>query len=366
MELSTREISNEILSRLQVNTQKLLNGRGLCSCPLHKDNHPSFSVDIDKGIYNCFSCQSHGTLKSLYYQITGHSIMKDLGIKTDFSTFKIKRDDPVISYQETPKTNIVFEVFDYSECESSQEAKDYLEKRGISLKTAKSMKMRYVYSGVAKNGANISDKDQWVYFNNRLTIPIFENGKLLSIEGRDVLGEEVFKRNLREKGLEEISYKKVLYPRASSTQTLFQYDNLNKNEPLYFVEGLMDLAVLREDPYFSNSTAVFGASIGNRQQYLLKQFKDLVYIADHDKAGLISIQRLKNTIGREFYYMFSPPGTKDVGDIPKLGITVKGLRERHWLDNMKSSKSFDIVKEAKLANLKKEDLDIIIQTYGGK
>lgn len=30
-----------------------------CSCPFHdEDRHPSFSIDLEKGMYNCFACRS--------------------------------------------------------------------------------------------------------------------------------------------------------------------------------------------------------------------------------------------------------------------------------------------------------------------
>ena len=35
-----------------------------------------------------------------------------------------------------------------------------------------------------------NNKDQMVYFTKRLVIPIYERGKLLSCEGRDIYGKE--------------------------------------------------------------------------------------------------------------------------------------------------------------------------------
>ena len=127
----------------------------------------------------------------------------------------------------------------------------------------------------------------------------------------------------------------------------------------------MDLGVLRSDSYFKNSTSVFGASIGQRQQYFLKKFSELIYIADHDKAGLISIQRLKEQIGIPFRYIFAPRGCKDVGDIPqKLGISVEECRNRKWLATMKNSDDFDIIKEAENSEfVSDEDLRILKQAY---
>ena len=40
----------------------LLRGRraGLVRCPFHEDRRPSFSVDLDRALFNCFSCGRQG------------------------------------------------------------------------------------------------------------------------------------------------------------------------------------------------------------------------------------------------------------------------------------------------------------------
>lgn len=363
------EINLEITRRLGINTDKLRDNKGLTNCPFHSDRHPSFSIDLERGIYNCFSCASKGTLKNLYYEQTGHSIMRDLGINTATAANLFKpRNYAPISYDVLPDVGVSLEGT-IVPVVSSPEAMQYLKKRGITVKVANDMKMQYAYKGITKDTADIANKKKWEYINNRLITPVYEQGKLLSLEMRDVLGEAAFKESLKKNNVtEDIKYKKVLYPIHSSTSTLFQFDHLDKTKPLFFLEGLMDLGVLRADPYFKNSTSVFGASIGYRQQYMLKQFPELIYIADHDKAGLISIYKLKEQLGREFKYLFAPPKCKDVGDIPQvLKSSVEECRNKQWLTTMKSSDNFDIIEEAKRSEfVDAEDFEIIKQTYSSK
>jgi len=33
------------------------------SCPLHEDKHPSFSANLSKGVFHCFSCGVSGGVK---------------------------------------------------------------------------------------------------------------------------------------------------------------------------------------------------------------------------------------------------------------------------------------------------------------
>lgn len=364
--MTDEEINLEIFRRLGLLKGKAASGIGITSCPYHEDKHPSASINYKKGLFHCFSCQKSSTARGLYYDITGHGINRDLGIESTASVNSLfRKEEAPISYEETPKTFVYFEGRTV-EAENDPDCRAYLEKRGIDLQVAKDMKMRYAYSGYTKDKSNMNDKDEWIYVKNRLLTPVYENGKLLSLEMRDILGKEKFEETKEEKHLgEDVAYKKVLYPKKSSTNTLYQYDHLDKTKPLYFLEGLMDLGVLRADPFFENSTSVFGASIGQRQQYLLKKFPELIYIADHDKAGLISIYNLKKNLGVPFKYIFAPRGCKDVGDIPQnLHITVKECRDRKWLATMKSSDDFDIIAEAKKCEfINAEDLDILKQAY---
>lgn len=365
--MTDREINEEICKRLGIRISHLRNGKGNTNCPFHEDRSPSFSIDLNAGICHCFSCLYSSTLKGLYYEKVGHGIMRDLGIQPiGVNIFSSKRNFEPISFDELPDTGVYIEG-NIIPIEASTNAVEYLKKRGISLSTAKEMKMKFVINGITKDTSNLTNKENWEYITNRILTPVYEKGKILSYELRDIMGEKHFRDELKKKGIDdsEIKYKKVLYPKHSSTNTLFQYEHLDTTKPLYFLEGLMDLGVLRSDSYFKNSTSVFGASIGQRQQYFLKKFPELIYIADHDKAGLISIQRLKEQIGVPFKYIFAPRGCKDIGDIPqKLGISVEDCRNRKWLATMKNSDDFDIIKEAENSEfISEEDLKILKQAY---
>lgn len=314
-----RTLAKEVISRLRIKIEGSLDRseEWKCHCPFHKDRTPSMFVNPDKFIYHCFACHQAGSLYSLYHQITGGSLNKDLGIAFDaFSTFSLtpryeepdytKLDESIaISIQGQPVSVL-----------ESPLAIKYLRKRGISIAIAQQMGMQFLETG----------KINGTYFENRIIIPIKEEGKIISMEGRDVTGS---------------AERKVLYPRGSSVATLYDIDNLQKNAPLYVVEGLMDLAVLRSDEYFKNSTALFGASISRRQLFLLEQFDDVVIIPDADEAGKKSIQRLKEGLKKPFKILEVPKlGIKDVGDIPqKLHTTVEALRKRGWGRTMKLSQS---------------------------
>lgn len=357
--MTEREINEQIVLRLDI-SKNVKHNSIMGHCPFHTDKHPSFSVDLDRALCHCFSCGYNGKLRGLFREITGHSINKELGIKweaQDEATFvnpfkeTVKED-----LSATPDVHIALDGA-FIPVDKDPDVCKYLMQRCIPVSVAKSMRMSFATMARSFDTFEPNNKDQMVYFTKRLVIPIYERGKLLSCEGRDIYGKEYYYNMLRRKGMDpdEHEYKKCIYPRGASTSTLYDIDKLDSSRRLYFVEGIMDLAVLRTDSFFNtkNSTAVFGASISERQRYFLKQF-DFTYIIDNDLAGFLSLRRLMEAlkeapIKRDWKFVVPPfhdQGVKDVGDIPvKTGKTIEQCRKAHWLDNSK-----DILANEKLIN----------------
>lgn len=357
--MTEREINEQIVLRLDI-SKNVKHNSIMGHCPFHTDKHPSFSVDLDRALCHCFSCGYNGKLRGLFREITGHSINKELGIKweaQDEATFvnpfkeNVKED-----LSATPDVHIALDGA-FIPVDKDPDVCKYLMQRCIPVSVAKSMHMSFATMARSFDTFEPNNKDQMVYFTKRLVIPIYERGKLLSCEGRDIYGKEYYYNMLRRKGMnpDEHEYKKCIYPRGASTSTLYDIDKLDSSRRLYFVEGIMDLAVLRTDGFFNtkNSTAVFGASISERQRYFLKQF-DFTYVIDNDLAGWLSLRRLMESlkeapIKRDWKFVVPPfhdKGVKDVGDIPvKTGKTIEQCRKAHWLDNSK-----DILANEKLIN----------------
>ena len=357
--MTEREINEQIVLRLDM-SKSIRGNHIMCHCPFHTDKHPSCSVDVDRALVHCFSCGYNGKLRGLFREVTGHSINKELGIKweaQDEATFvnpfkeTVKED-----LSATPDVHIALDGA-FIPVDKDPDVCKYLMQRCVPVSIAKSMRMQFATMARSFDTFEPNNKDQMVYFTKRLVIPIYERGKLLSCEGRDIYGKEYYYNMLRRKGMnpDEHEYKKCIYPRGASTSTLYDIDKLDSSRRLYFVEGIMDLAVLRTDNFFNtkNSTAVFGASISERQRYFLKQF-DFTYIIDNDLAGWLSLRRLMEAlkeapIKRDWKFVVPPfhdQGVKDVGDIPvKTGRTVEQCRKAHWLDNSK-----DILANEKLIN----------------
>jgi len=296
-------------------------------CPYHTDKTPSLMIHFQKGYYHCFGCDKSGHITQLYWDLVGSSLLKDTGQAVDeFSRFAYSG----LQYQyEEPDYSTIgrdIQVIITGKVVAADQhilSMRYLRKRGITVDVARKMQMSFMEYGYIKGSAEVSP----TLFSNRLLIPVYEKGKLISVEGRDVLGTQDLK---------------VLYPKDSSVNSLYDLDKLDKTKTLYGVEGLIDLAVLRSDPYFEHSTSIFGAALTKRQIWLLNQFEDFVYIPDNDKAGRATLSKMKEYLEKPFRVLDVPrlSDIKDVGEIvTKLHTTVEALRKRGWGRVLRNSNS---------------------------
>lgn len=317
-ELSRREISLKVISELGIRSPSGLR-RGMdnlmCQCPFHEDNHPSMGIDLNRGIYHCFSCGRKGKMESLYKEFTGIELFPKDNKADAFTKFS----RPIFEYQyHIPKRKVIYLNYDRNSmipALDSKECVDYLNKRGIKLELAD--KAGFLYAKDTRINTT--------RFSERLCIPIYENGNIVSMEGRQLNSED--------------SGPKVLYPKNTSVNMLYDVDNLDFNSDVFAVEGLMDLFVLRSCDFFSNSTSIFGANVTKRQLEQIEKCNRFIYIYDLDEAGKKTVEQLRASKLDNIYVLKIPSSyggvtLKDVGDFPKAGLSVESLLKRKWMNHI--------------------------------
>lgn len=288
------------------------------SCPFHKDRRPSMGIQISTGMYHCFSCNRGGHISGMFKELTGQSMYRALGIAGDgFSRFGISGEafTPIWTNDSTKAISLATDFAKMQSPYTNDLCCDYIRNRGINASLVRKYGLRYI--------ENMTINGTW--FRKRLVIPVYEEGKLISLEGRR---------------LQDDGSPKVLYPKNCSVNTLFDIDNLERDKTLYVVEGLMDLFVLKSCEIFQNSTSIFGACLTKRQQELLSQFRDVVMIPDSDEAGQRPLEILKERQVSNVSILRLPKEVdghpiKDVGDLPKIGSSVQNLVDRNWLQYVK-------------------------------
>jgi len=240
-----------------------------CINPSHDDKHPSMSVDKDSGLAYCISCGYKERL------IKGKRIEYD---KSKYSVQQKERKEVIL---ELPKAYTLFEYGVPSLKITPELARDFnigFCANGYGSKPDEEICKKCCYYD------NYSSEYQSCSLaKSRVMTPIMGENKVLSIECRDISKK---------------SSKKVLYPKHSAAHlTIFNYENLNFEEPLYVTEGIKSLMVLYKE-ISKNSTAIFSNRIKMTQFPLLGKFKKIILIPDHGLAGELTVQdfrSLKNT-----------------------------------------------------------------------
>lgn len=261
-------------------------------CPFHDEDTPSWTIEQNEPYrYHCFGCGVKGNIFSLYYRLTKKSLYKELGI--DLKTKEIK-PTPFIKCNSNDssiptKEKKIFSIKGrFRDPIDNTEISKYLNDRrpgGVSKEFLRYYDIKYtLFMEINCPEKPRDSKDRGTFFVKRLTVPIKEGDKLLSIEGRSYCGDN----------------KKVLYPRNSSSDTLFDINRLDFEQILLVTEGIFDLPGLFSLGY-RNITAVMGASITPKQIELLNKFKEIWYFPDNDEPGEKVLSFLHEHLQKDFY-----------------------------------------------------------------
>ena len=262
-------------------------------CPHHKDKNPSLRVELNRGVWTCFSCHREGNINTLCLELIHLPVREFLGLDAifDFKATYEKHVAPPPTFPPTPILGFTTPALE------TRATYSYLKKRKIQESIVLSMKMLYS-DDCSINGSNMRE---------RLLIPMYnDKNEIINVECRSLDLEK--------------NPPKVLYPK-NTFKPLYDEHNLDLEKPLYLVEGLMDLARLREDNRFSNSTATFGTGLSDFQREALNNFNQIILIPDNDEPGLTFAKTLKEIFRDKFSVMsIRDTSIKDVGDIP-ISIT---------------------------------------------
>ena len=268
----------EVLNRLNIkytikNETYIFN----CISPYHKDTHPSINMNSD-GVYNCLSCPESGNLITLIKKITGKSVREFFGEETSSVYFKQH-----LSSKPRP-----IEIDEYKmELEGSllspynnDEVMTYLNRISINNDFIKKFELKYSLDAHIrfKGGGNFTP------MYKRICIPVYKNGKIVNMIGRDYT---------------EINKIKEIYPSGSLTDIFFNEWNIDVTKPLVVVEGMKGL--VRIWRYFTkNVISTFGSNLGKYQLKFLSKVPKLLLFADHDNAGLGMIDVVDKVRSEEY------------------------------------------------------------------
>lgn len=275
---------------LDITIVKSYGQEDICHCPLPSHNgydaNPSFSINRQKLVYNCFACGIGGNIIDLVARV--------LNLDYD-DAFKFCKtygvdESAELSFEDRLK-NIFVNPMSYSPpptlprysrsvlTEWVQQYSDYYEERGISAEFQDKFLLGF--------DANHKRGD---YVGPAAIIPHFFEGDLVGYQERWI-------DNARPKHIPKYTNSSN-FPKA---ETLFAYDYAieDNSSPVIVVESALTSVYLHQMGY--NSVSTFGASVSDAQIKLLQSFSWGVILSfDNDVAGQKACdhvgERLKKTV----------------------------------------------------------------------
>lgn len=234
-----------------------------CFSGLHEDSNPSLHVNIDKEVFNCFSCGYSGSINRL---------IKDLGIEN--------YEGPDVSTKQGFKLS---------------KLKIRLDKlrrpREVHLPEPRAI-LNHSFKGIGVG--TIQDFEIFIteHYDLRdyVCIPVYQNNKLKFVEGR-----------YRATDNPEDKPKYMRLPEGVSVNNiLFPLDKVEDFSTVILVEGIFDVIKLHELGY-KNSLCVFGTNnFTNLKVTMLDELEctHVVLMMDGDPSGRLAAKKIQKMLER--------------------------------------------------------------------
>jgi DNA primase len=319
-------------------------------CPFHGEKTPSFYVVPDKRIFHCFGCGATGDAIKFVMQLDGKSFREAAEQLAGEAGVDLKPEDPEearrsarrAALAEVNEKACVFYERVLWEHPRGAVARDHLEKRGVTVDSAKAWRLGYAPDQwdqlcksmargkvdaklVEEAGLGVPrKKQQGLYdrFRGRLTIPIREAGRTVGFGGRLLEGKSEAKYLN--------SPDTPLYTKGGVLFALDKArDSIRREGVALFVEGYFDAIGLHQAGV-QTAVATCGTALTEKHLDLVLRAgaRELVFVFDGDAAGLRAAQRASEIAAAAAVpaRVLVPPGGEDP-DETVLRIGVKAFRE---------------------------------------
>ncbi|GAA0295935.1 DNA primase [Gracilibacillus halotolerans] len=301
--------SNDVVDIVGEYVQLKKRGRNYFGlCPFHSENTPSFSVNQEKQIFNCFGCSKGGNVITFIMEIEGFSFHQALQHLANKSGHSIPQFEHAQEQTNNHEDQTVLEAYGWltklyhhllRRTKDGKEAKEYLYERGFTNDTINEFKIGYspsvkdfVVQFLEKKGIHkqimvkagllkATESNDYVdRFQGRVIFPISNHlGKTIGFGGRSLTDRQ------------EPKY--LNSPESSlfrKSKLLFNFDKarseIRKKEEVILMEGYADVIIAYQSG-LKNTVASLGTSLTESHATLLRRYVDNVIICyDGDEAGI--------------------------------------------------------------------------------
>ena len=296
-------------------------------CPFHQEKTPSFSVNPSKGFYKCFGCGKGGDAFAFVMEIEGLSFFEAVKSIAEVSGVplpepiddekyekhkKRRQEKKAVAEQVIELNNYALEFWENHLQDGnahSKAAREYLERREISVETQKAFHAGFapdswdaLMSLLKEKGADeklietsglvsVNEEKKRIYdrFRGRIMFPV------LNIDGNPIAFGARILASGEPKYLN--SPETPAYVKGEHLYGLFQSkEEIRKKKYAILVEGYLDLIALFQYGII-NTAASLGTAFTTEQAKLLGRFARRVVINyDGDGAGVKAARRAIETL----------------------------------------------------------------------
>jgi len=322
-------------------------------CPFHKEKTPSFMVSPEKQIFKCFGCGEAGDVFGFVMKMEGLEFVEALNLLADRAGIVISKSISKEEYKKEKDTKsrlykinlLSAQVFHkiLMETKAGEEARKYLEKRGLKNKTINDFMLGYapekpiLRDFLLKRGFGFDEikaaggPDR---FYKRIMFPIMDvMGNVVGFTGR-ILDPKLEPKYLNTPESPIYHKSRIVYglDRAKA--------EIKLNKECIIVEGQMDV-VMSYQAGVENAVAVSGTALTPEHLYILGRYiSNIVFAFDSDSAGREAQKKaIKMAIeaGQNAKIIVLPKDIKDPGEAaekdPKLWqeISAKNIPALDWI-----------------------------------
>ncbi|MHA3914231.1 DNA primase [Halovulum sp. GXIMD14793] len=282
-------------------------------CPFHTEKTASFHVDDQKGFYYCFGCHAKGDALSFVRETENMGFMDAVRLLADAAGMQMPAMDPAAAAKAEVRKGLA-EVMEQAvqfyrlqlKTGAATEARDYLERRGLTSETLERFEIGFAPGGrqalfayLTGKGITAEDLDRaglcarpddggqpYDRFRDRIMFPIRDaRGRTIAFGGR-AMDPNARAKYLNSPETELFDKGRSLYNHGPAREAA------GKAGSLIVAEGYMDVIALAQAG-FNHAVAPLGTAITEDQLQLIWRITPEPVIAlDGDKAGLRAALRL--------------------------------------------------------------------------
>ena len=367
------------------------------NCPFHHEKTPSMMINPERQIFKCFGCGESGDIYTFIEKMEGLDFYNTLKLLADKAGVKLERDSVNFGGQEhkADKKTRIFEVNEWTkkvyhkiltDHPKAEKAREYLEKRGLTLKTIKEFEIgyapkswdflvkflkskKYTEIEMADSGVVIRGERGKFYdrFRGRIVFPINNiMGSTIAFTSR------ILDDSDPQAGAKYInSSESEIYKKGKTIYGLDKAKLIIKEKDLsIFVEGNMDVISCHQAG-FTNVVATSGTAITVDQIKILMRYSSTIgFCFDSDRAGILAMKKavrlaLANDVATKIIALPAPHKDPDEAIKKDPALFEEAIKEakpslEHWIDLLiKENPQLDILAKK---NIAREILPVIKNT----